>query len=96
MTGAAYLSCYSAYRTGCGLVKAIVPESCADIISVLVPETIIVPMSEKEGHLCIEDHKLLKDLIIDSDALLIGPGLSCNEDTHRLLKKWWKSANSQW
>ena len=87
MTGAAYLSCYSAYRTGCGLVKAIVPESCADIISVLVPETIIVPMSEKEGHLCIEDHKLLKDLIIDSDALLIGPGLSCNEDTHRLLKK---------
>ncbi|NMA65502.1 MAG: NAD(P)H-hydrate dehydratase [Clostridiaceae bacterium] len=87
MTGAAYLSCYSAYRTGCGLVKAVIPKSCTDIISVLVPETIIVPMTEKDGHLYLEDEHLLKELIYNSDALLIGPGLSCNEDTHRLLVK---------
>ena len=87
MTGAAYLSCSSAYRTGCGLVKAIVPENCAEIVSVLVPEAILVPMPVKGGHLYIEDGILLKDLIADSDAVLIGPGITCNEDTHRLLEK---------
>ncbi len=94
MSGAAYLSAASAYRSGCGLVKLAVPQSCMDTLSMLVPEAVLVQMPENNGHICIHEGQLddgstpafLKGLIQEADAVLVGPGLSCNEDTRMVLK----------
>ena len=86
MTGAAYLSATSAYRTGSGLVKLAIPKSCAEPLSILIPEAVLTQMPEKEGHSCICDRALLKSLVEDADAVLVGSGLSCNEDTLELIK----------
>ena len=86
MTGAVYLSASSAYRTGCGLVGLAVPKSCGETLSILIPEAVLTLMPEKEGHMGLPEGTLVKDLVDSADAVLVGPGLSCNEETHELLK----------
>lgn len=86
MTGAAYLCALAAYRTGTGLFRLAVPESISGTISALVPEAVLKLMPENEGHIHIKDDSLLRDLVADADAVLVGPGLSCNNDTHDFLK----------
>ncbi|NLM73122.1 MAG: NAD(P)H-hydrate dehydratase [Clostridiaceae bacterium] len=86
MTGAAYLCAISAYRTGSGLVRMAVPDSCIHTVSALIPEAVLSAMPDKEGHIFIDDDNLVRELIRDVDAVLVGPGLKCNQDTHRLIK----------
>lgn len=86
MTGAAYLSAASAYRAGTGIVRLAVPKSCIDTVSTLIPEAVLSPIPDKDGHFFIEEETLVKELFKDVNAVLIGPGIKCNEDTHRLLK----------
>ena len=86
MTGAAYLCAISACRTGSGLVRMAVPDSCIHTVSALIPEAVLSAMPDKEGHIFIDDDNLVRELIRDVDAVLVGPGLKCNQDTHRLIK----------
>ncbi len=95
MSGAAYLSASSAYRSGSGLVKMAIPQSCMETLSILVPEAVLVTLPEHQVHSCTndgiidlngEDQGFLKALLGDADAVLVGPGLSCNEHTHALVK----------
>ena len=86
MAGAAYLCAAAAYRTGTGLFKLAVPESLWSTVSTLIPEAVIELMPEKDGHIHINDGSLLKNLVENADAVLVGPGLSCNDDTLNLLK----------
>ncbi len=85
MTGAAYLSAVSAYRTGSGLVRLAVPESCREPLAILIPEAVFSIIPEKNGHAFLDDPALIKSLAEDADAVLVGPGLTCNEDTSALL-----------
>jgi NAD(P)H-hydrate epimerase len=87
MTGAAYLSASAAYRMGTGLVKLALPQSCMGTLAQLIPEAVLAGLPERDGHSTLMDGEVLKELIDKSDALLIGPGLSCNDDTHALVKQ---------
>lgn len=86
MTGAAYLCSSSAYRMGTGLVRLAVPQSCMSTLAQLIPEAVLVGLPDKDGHSLCADKEHLRSLMDEADALLIGPGLSCNEETHALVK----------
>jgi NAD(P)H-hydrate epimerase len=92
MTGSAYLSALSAYKTGTGLVRLVVPEICMETLSLLIPEAVLSHLPQKDGHICLdsgdlsENQELLKKLLEGADAVLVGPGLSCNDDTLKLLR----------
>lgn len=86
MTGAAFLCAASAYRTGSGLVRLTVPQGCLNTLAQLIPEAVLMGLPENDGHSAPVDKELLRRLMDEADALLIGPGLSCNEDTHALVK----------
>lgn len=86
MTGAAYLSSLAAYKTGTGIVRLAIPESCTETLSILIPEAVISVLPEKGGHACIDEGNCIKKLVDEADAVLIGPGLSCNENTLKLLE----------
>lgn len=83
MTGAAYLSALSAYRTGSGYVRLVVPKPCINTLSILLPEAVFVGITEYGG---TEFNVLLKRLLEDSDAVLIGPGLSVSDEAFSLMK----------
>lgn len=82
MTGAAYLSAMAAYRAGSGLVRIAVPEECIGPLATLIPEAIYTTIP-KDSHTQINN--LMQELISTSDAVLIGPGLSCTDETKMVL-----------
>lgn len=86
MPGAAVLCAKSAYRTGCGLVKLAVPKEIVPVLASRITEAVYAPMESRDGHIVCNDAGKLKELLDSSDAVLIGPGLSCNEDTGSLVR----------
>ncbi|NLL67788.1 MAG: NAD(P)H-hydrate dehydratase [Clostridiaceae bacterium] len=82
MTGAAYLSALSAYRTGTGLVKLAVPQACINPLSILLPEAVFIGLTDYNDLIGYSNpgfKDAIKELIDDADAVLIGPGLSCSD-----------------
>lgn len=77
MSGAAYLSALSAYRTGAGVVRILTPEANRTILQTLLPEAIVT--SYTEDMFCGERKRwkeLLSDLLQWSNVVILGPGLS--------------------
>lgn len=85
-TGAAALAAMGALRSGAGLVYLGVPESIYGIEAVKLTEPIVFPLPEKNGML---SRKAIVDIGIRMDrmdAVLIGCGLGCSEDTLAVVK----------
>ena len=81
MCGAAYFAALAAYRAGAGLVEIFTPFENRTPLSSLLPEAILsvyeyLPM----------DTELLLKAIKRADAVVIGPGLSTEEDAAKILK----------
>jgi len=87
MPGAAVLCAQSAYRTGSGLVRLAVPKEIVPILAARVTEAVYAPLESRDGHIACTDNTVLQELLDNSDAVLVGPGLSCNEDTCELVRK---------
>lgn len=88
MTGAAYLCSLSALRTGAGTVIAGVPESTNNILATKLTEVMTLPLPETAGStLSLKSYKKIRDRLKWADAVLIGPGLSKNEETAELVRK---------
>ncbi|NLW02570.1 MAG: NAD(P)H-hydrate dehydratase [Clostridiaceae bacterium] len=87
MPGAAVLCAQAAYRTGSGLVRLAVPREIVPILAARATEAVYVPMESLEGHIVCTDSAALKELLDNSDAVLIGPGLSLNHDTRKLVSQ---------
>ena len=87
MTGAAYLSCMGALRSGSGLVTLGVPESQQQIMAVKLIEAMTVPLPEVEesGTISLDALGEIKRRLNKSDVCVFGPGLSYNDDIPKLI-----------
>jgi ADP-dependent NAD(P)H-hydrate dehydratase / NAD(P)H-hydrate epimerase len=75
-TGAAYLACTGALRSGAGIVTLACGRSIHPILAAKLTETTFEPLDDKDGELTAnEAHTVLKALSRGYECLLIGPGL---------------------
>jgi NAD(P)H-hydrate epimerase len=88
-SGAAVLCAKAAMRAGAGLVTIGIPKSLnTAIIKVKPAEVMTLPLREtKELTLSLKAFKKISDFAKKADVLVIGPGLSQNKSTQRLIRK---------
>lgn len=84
MAGAALLAGRSAYKTGCGMVKLVVPEHIREIIQTGLPEALLQVYEQAEG-LQEEEKSLFMRNMEWADVIAIGPGLSICESGRDML-----------
>jgi NAD(P)H-hydrate epimerase len=83
--GAAHLAALSALRTGCGIVYLAGPESIRTAVQASAPEVIFLSQPETAaGGLSRDAAAVLGE--VRFDALAIGPGLTCAEETASLVR----------
>jgi len=88
MTGAASLSAMGALRSGAGVVTLAVPDAVYSVIARKDPEVMVQPFSStKTGSLDLKSFAAISKLITKQDVLAIGPGLSRNPSTVKLIRK---------
>lgn len=75
MTGAAALCCQAALRAGAGLVHLAIPEHLNSVVEVMLPETITIPLPERDGQHCEAGVEALCRHLESADVLVLGPGL---------------------
>ena len=92
MTGAATLTsqaaslCFGALRSGVGLVTLGIPESLNEIMEIKLTEGMTLPLPEsKKKTLSLKAEEKIIEFTEKADALALGPGLSTNKDTQRLV-----------
>ena len=85
MAGAALLSASSAYKTGAGMVKLVIPEKIRVIVQEKLPEALI-QVYESESGLTEEEKKAFEENIGWADVIAVGPGLAKHASGKQLLK----------
>ncbi len=84
--GAPFLSAHSFLKAGGGYSRLAAPESIVPFIASLGPEIVFVPQKETaQGSISLINIQSLLQLAEKVDMLVIGPGLSLNEETQRLV-----------
>lgn len=84
MAGAAVLAAESAYRTGAGMVRLVLPEKIRTIIQSRIPEAILQVYESGSGLSTAERADFQKNMEW-ADAVAVGPGLSLGESGKELL-----------
>lgn len=88
MTGAAYLASEAAIRSGTGMVILGIPQSLNPIMEVKLTEVITLPLAEtKKQSLAEKAEGTIVGSMKDFSVLGIGPGLSRELETQRLVRK---------
>jgi len=88
MTGAAIMTCKAALRVGAGIVQLGIPESLALHVDPQLPEMITVGLPEtKNKSLSLKAISKIIDLCAKSDVIAIGPGISQDPDTKKLISE---------
>ncbi|NQV13715.1 MAG: NAD(P)H-hydrate dehydratase [Parcubacteria group bacterium] len=88
MTGAAVLTCRAALRAGAGIVTLAFPETLTEIYADLLPEVMTIPCpATDEGTLSYEALEILIEKSAEFDVVAIGPGLSQNKETQKLIRE---------
>jgi NAD(P)H-hydrate epimerase len=86
-TGAAALTSRSAMRSGAGLVTLAIPAGLHQVMEIKLTEVMTRPMAETaEQTLSSRAAGDLRELTEKADAVALGPGLSINPDTSRLVR----------
>ncbi|MDD5431768.1 MAG: NAD(P)H-hydrate dehydratase [Candidatus Omnitrophica bacterium] len=88
-SGAAVLCSEAAIRSGAGLVTLGIPKSLNNpIIKIKPKEVMTLPLPEtKQVSLGIKAFSLIKDFMVKADVLVLGPGLSQDNQTLQLARK---------
>lgn len=85
-TGAAAMAGKAALKMGAGLVTAAIPKSCLPIVARSMMELMTEPLPETDkGTLSVEALPEILRLLKDKDALMLGPGISTQESTKKLV-----------
>ncbi|MCM8776238.1 MAG: NAD(P)H-hydrate dehydratase, partial [Candidatus Omnitrophica bacterium] len=88
LTGAAHLAGMGALRMGAGLVTVGVPLKVYPIIARREAEVMVRPFpSTREGTLADKGFGLLQKFLKSQNVLALGPGLSQNRDTQKLIRR---------
>lgn len=82
--GAVRLTAEAALRVGAGKVQMATMSTVATLLGLLVPETGVIALPEKDGEIA-PDGDALKDVLANVDAVVIGPGMASREATARVL-----------
>jgi len=91
-TGAAALAGNGAVRSGCGLVTVATPASVHDIIEVKLTEAMSCPLADQDGLLSLSAQVQVEQLLVDRQALAVGPGLGQSIELAELIKNLVSSA----
>ncbi len=86
-SGAAGLVCRAALRAGAGLVTAATTAAAQPILAGHVMEAMTEALPESRGAIGMAAMPILRDLMRRSDVLAIGPGLTTEEETCRLVRE---------
>ena len=87
MTGAAALACKATMRAGAGIVTLAYPESLKEIYKDLLVEVMTIPCPETaDGTLSYKALNLLLEKSKYFDIVIVGPGLSKNNETGKLIQ----------
>ena len=93
-TGAAAMVCEAALRVGTGLITLGIPESLNPILEEKLTEPMTEPLPEtKEKTLGLSAHGRILELCSRKSAMALGPGLSMNGETVKLVQKLVRSVN---
>lgn len=88
LTGAATLSARAALRSGAGLVTVGTPKSCNDILEIKLTEAMTLPLAQtRAGTLGTEAYEKILAQLKKSDVLGLGPGLSQDVQTKKIIRK---------
>lgn len=80
MSGAAYLSALSAYRSGTGLVRILTPECNREIIQNCLPEAMVTSYDSSQDAI-----GKLRELFFWADVIGIGPGIGTGPVSEEIL-----------
>lgn len=88
LTGAAFLTSQAALRSGSGLVTLGIPESLNEIMERKLTEVMTLPLPETDEQTLSEaaEEKILDFVNQKSDVVALGPGLSQNIQTKKLIQ----------
>ncbi len=87
MTGAATMSCQSAYLSGAGYVTLAMPHSVSQILEVKLTEVVKKSLPQSDaGSLHPDALPQIVELAEKCDALAIGPGMSQHPQTQELIR----------
>ncbi len=75
MAGAAAMAAQAAYKSGCGLVKIIAPESITNVLNILVKEAVVIPVAHQNGVISPNLSEKAIDALKKAASVLIGCGL---------------------
>jgi ADP-dependent NAD(P)H-hydrate dehydratase / NAD(P)H-hydrate epimerase len=88
MTGSATLASVAALRTGCGMVHLASPESVVPVLETKLTEVVIHGIKEtKSGKPSFSAAEYLLDKSKECQSLCIGPGISHEDETSRLVRQ---------
>lgn len=84
-TGAASLAGNAGVRSGCGLVTVATPAAVHDIIEVKLTEAMSTPLADRDGLISLQAQSQIEQLLVDRQALAIGPGLGQSAELAELI-----------
>ncbi|MBU3911839.1 MAG: NAD(P)H-hydrate dehydratase [Candidatus Omnitrophica bacterium] len=88
LTGAAALCSQACMRSGAGLVTLGIPRSLNAVMEIKLTEAMTCPLSEtRQGTLSLKAKTEALKKINDSDVAVLGPGLSSNKETQKLIRE---------
>src|SRR6185503_15204485 len=86
LPGAVVLAGIAALRAGAGKLQIATFKSIAPLVGVTVPEALSIGLDEtKAGNISSSAVRQLRSLIESADAILVGPGMTGNEDERRFV-----------
>jgi len=88
MAGAAALATEVAFRSGAGIVILAFPDSIKEIYKKILPEAMSLELpSTPSGSISFKAYEKIKNNLSDIDVVALGPGLSRNSETGKLILK---------